>query len=792
MKISESWLREWVNPDMDSPALAHELTMLGLEVDGVEPAAGPLTDCVVGEVTEVQPHPDADRLSLCRVDVGQSGPLNIVCGAANVRAGARYPVALIGALLPGGAKIRRSKIRGQESEGMLCSGAELGLGEISDGILELDSDAQIGAAIIETLDLGDQVIDLDLTPNRADCFSVLGVARDLAAGLQMDFSEPKVEAVKAATNTVVKVSLGPEAGCGRFVGRAIQNIDKAARTPIWMQERLRRSGIRPIYPAVDVTNLVMLELGQPLHGYDLDKLTDGINVRRAEAGEQLELLTGETLNMDSEILVIADGGGAIGMAGIMGGQSTAVSDNSENIFLEAAYFCPDAIAGRARRFGLHTDASVRFERGVDPLHQARAIERATVLSLQIAGGEPGPVIEIEDVGQLPRIEPIRLRRDKLRVLLGISLSDDVVVNLLERLQMVVEAAPDGWSVQPPAARFDISIEADLIEEVARLHGYDQIPAVPGDSTVELGAATESRVALDRVRHGFVARGYQEAVTYSFIDGELDAAFSGRAKAIELSNPISSELAVMRQSLWPGLLQALKHNLSRQQSRVRLFESGIRFLWQNADIIEENVISGLAAGQAEPEHWDGIKRTVDLFDIKADIEGLFAQTGAAREFEFFAADHPALRPGRSANILRSGDQIGWLGELHPALIKKLDLTGAPVLFEINLERALAARVTEYEGVSKYPTLRRDIAAIVKSDLPVASIEKAVREAGGPRIRESVIFDIYEGKNIENGYKSVALGLILQETSRTLTEADADDIRRAVIDRLTSDFNATIRE
>jgi len=792
MKISESWLREWVNPDMNSEALAHQLTMLGLEVDAVEPVAALLDEIVVGEVIAIEPHPDADRLSLCRVDAAQATTLDIVCGAPNVRVGARYPVALIGAQLPGGTKIRRSKIRGQASDGMLCSAVELGIGENSDGILELDPDAIIGATITDALGLADQVIDLDLTPNRADCFSVLGVARDLAASLGMSFSDPVVTVAEAVTDTIIPVTLDNSAGCGRFVGRAIQNIDTSARTPLWMQERLRRSGIRPIYPAVDVTNLVMLELGQPLHGYDLDRLTDGITVRRADAAEQLELLTGENVTMDSEVLVIADGSGPIGMAGIMGGQSTAVSELTQHVFLEAAYFCPEVIAGRARRFGLHTDASVRFERGVDPLHQARAIERATTLLLDIAGGEAGPLIEVEDAAQLPNIQPIRLRKDRLATVLGISIADAAVENLLGRLQMGVEAVPDGWSVIPPPARFDISIEADLIEEVVRLYGYEHIPEIPGEFTVTLGSVTESRVPLARVRDGLVARGYQEAITYSFVEADLDQAFASHSEPIDLTNPISSEQAVMRQSLWPGLVQALRHNLSRQQGRVRLFESGVRFFRQNANIIEENVLSGLVVGQSEPEQWDGGQQAADLFDIKADIESLFAQTGAAREFEFCAANHSALRPGRSARILRSGEQIGWLGELHPALTRKLDLAIAPVLFEINLEPALAAQITDYEGISKYPTVRRDIAVIVSCDLPVALIEKAVREAGGPCLRESVIFDLYEGKNIETGYKSVALGLILQETSRTLTDADADDIRRAVIDRLSSDFNATIRE
>ena len=792
MKISEAWLRDWVNPDMNTEALAHQLTMLGLEVDGLEPVAGSLENIVVGEVLETGPHPNADRLSLCRVDAGQDEILNIVCGAQNVRVGGRYPVALVGAELPGGTTIRRSEIRGETSNGMLCSAVELGLGEKSDGLLELDGGAKIGTAIGAALNLPDQVIELDLTPNRADCFSVLGVARDLAAGLRMSFDAPQVEAIAAATDTTIAVTLEQGAGCGRFVGRTIQNIDTAARTPLWMQERLRRSGIRPIYPAVDVTNYVMLELGQPLHGYDFDMLTADITARRADAGEKLELLNGDEVILDPEVLVIADSSGAIGLAGIIGGQSTAVSESTRHIFLEAAYFCPQVIAGRARRFGLHTDASLRFERGVDPGRQVRAIERATALLLQIAGGEPGPLIEVEDGEQLPVRAPISLRKDRLETILGVAIPDDDVEDLLGRLQMAVAAVDGGWSVTPPASRFDVSIEADLIEEVVRLFGYEHIPEIPGRFTVALGSATERRVSLRRLRENLVARGYQEVITYSFVDAELDRAFATDSEVIELSNPISSELGVMRQSLWPGLVQALRHNLSRQKARMRLFESGVRFFRQNTDIIEEMVISGLAVGQSEPEQWNGRKDPTDLFDIKADLESIFSQTLAAREFEFCAADHPALRPGRSAKIFRSGEQTGWLGELHPALMKKIGLTAAPVLFEIALEPATASRVADCQPVSKFPAIRRDIAAIVRSDLPVAAMEKAVREAGGPRLRDSVIFDVYEGKNIETGYKSVAVGLILQETSRTLTDADADNIRRAVIDRLSSDFNATIRE
>ena len=792
MKISESWLREWLNPGLDSEALAHRLTMLGLEVDSVTPVAEAPDDVVVGEVLEVAPHPDADRLWLCRVDVGQHDPLSIVCGASNVKCGARYPTALVGARLAGGIKIKRSKIRGETSEGMLCSAAELGLSEDAEGILELDADAGVGQPVRAVLDLDDRIIDIDLTPNRADCFSVLGVARDLAAGQRLAFSEPLIEAVTPVIDDVFPISIEDQSGCGRFVGRVIRDIDPRAKTPFWMQERLRRGGIRPIHPVVDVTNYVMLEFGQPLHGYDLQKLTNGIAARRGTAGEKLTLLDGQTVTVDEDVLVIADGSGAVGMAGIMGGQRAAVSATTRDVFLESAFFAPAAIAGRPRRFSLHTDASVRFERGVDPVHQARAIERVTRLLMEIAGGKPGPVAAATADDQLPVIQPIALRRDRLSAVLGLDIPDDEVEALLTGLQMTVKPEAGGWLVTAPSARFDIEIEADLIEEVVRLYGYDQIREVPGGNTTLLGAATESRVPDIRVWEVLVARGYQEAMTYSFVAPDLDQLFGGSPAAIVLSNPISSEMSVMRQSLWPGLTGALRHNLSRQQGRVRFFESGIRFLPQDTDIIEEKSLAGLAAGPVEPEQWDRSPRAVDLFDVKGDLEAIFALTGAAHEFEFLADEHPALRPGRSARIVRSGKNLGWIGEMHPALIKKLDLSVAPVLFELLMAPTFASAKSEFREISKFPAVRRDIAVIVDRDIAVADIEKAVHEAGGATLRDAMIFDVYEGDNIETGSKSVALGLILQKTSRTLTEADVDEIMHAVIERLSREFNATIRE
>lgn len=792
MKISEAWLREWVDPDLDSAALAHRLTMLGLEVDGVEPVCADLSNVVVGKVLDVVRHPNADKLSVCSVDIGKAEPLSIVCGAANVRAGENYPTALVGAALPGGLKIKRSKLRGEVSEGMLCSGVELGIADTADGILPLGDTSPPGTAIEAALGLDDRVIDIDLTPNRADCFCVLGVARDIAASEGLAFTEPQIGPVAPQSDTTFPVELLPNAGCVRFCGRAIDGLDPAAETPLWMRERLRRSGIRPISPVVDVTNFVMLELGQPMHGYDLAKLSGGIVTRRAEPGEELVLLDEQSVTLDPDVLVIADDSGSIGLAGIMGGASTAVGENTTSVFFEAAFFNRDIIAGRARRFGLHTDASVRFERGVDPQHQGRAIERATALLLEIAGGIPGPLIDVRLDDEMPVAKPVILRRQRLANMLGIAIEDARVRELLAGLHLQIEEHPDGWSVTAPSARFDIEIEADLIEEVVRLYGYDRIPPMPGAASTVLGADTEAKIPAERLCATLVARGYQEAITYSFVGHEIDALFTVDSAAVALSNPISSELSVMRQSLWPGLIGALKYNLSRQHSRVRLFETGNRFISKDNETKEENVISGLACGTALPEQWGDSARGVDLFDIKSDLQAMFDLTGAGGEFDFTSAVHPALRPGRAARVGRNGTEIGWTGELHPSIVKKLGLKTTPVLFELSLKPMVAAQVSTFTPVSKFPAVRRDIAILVTADVPVRDIEHATRESAGATLRDAVIFDVYQGKNIETGSKSVALGLILQETSRTLTETDVDEIMRAVIGRLSRDFKATIRE
>ncbi|TDJ42861.1 MAG: phenylalanine--tRNA ligase subunit beta [Gammaproteobacteria bacterium] len=792
MKISEQWLREWADPDVDSQVLVEQLTMAGLEVDGVEPCAPPLEKIVVGRVLEKRKHPNADKLSLCSVDVGIDEPLQIVCGAANVVAGGTFPVATIGAVLPGGVKIKRSKIRGEESFGMLCSATELGIAATADGLLQLDDAAVPGMPVAEALKLDDQIIDLDLTPNRADCFSVIGVARDIAAVNKTAFAEPAVVTTAAVIDDTLELSLDAGDACAAFAGRVLRNIDPQAKTPLWMAEKLRRCGIRPLLPVVDVTNYVMLELGQPMHAYDLAKLNGGLTARMASAGEQLTLLDGQEIALDVDVLVIADQKAPVALAGIMGGEATAVSDSTTDIFLESAFFSPAIMAGRARRFGLHTDASLRFERGVDFANQVRAIERVTELLLEIVGGKPGPVTEVRDQGALPERPAVSLRQDKLDRMLGISIPAADVGDIFTRLGFDVVATDAGWSVTPPPYRFDIAIEEDLVEEVIRLYGYDKVPEIPQRSATPLGRVTETQVSIKRARGLLIDRGYQEIISYSFVDPVKQSALLGDADELELANPISNELSVMRRSLWPGLLQAVSLNRKRQCNRLRLFETGVSFSQQDTEILEEELISGVAWGGLAPEQWSGAFPSADIFDIKSDIESLATLSGALSNFRYETAEHATLRPGRTARIDRDGVAIGWCGELHPKLAKKYGLSPAPVLFELKARLALAACVPAFSGVSRYPSVRRDLAVIVDANISAASLLAAARAAAGNLLRDIRVFDVYTGKGIESSRKSVALGLILQETSRTLTELEIDAVINAVVEQLSSEFNATIRE
>lgn len=794
MKISELWLREFASPPGNTADLVHQLTMQGLEVESVEPAGPSLDGVVVGRVLEVVPHPNADRLRVCQVDVG-TGTVQIVCGAPNVRPGCTYPAALPGSVLPGGMVIRKAALRGVESGGMLCSAAELGMGEggasaRAEGLLELDAGSRPGLAIGAVLGLPDTILDIKITPNRADCFSVVGVARDLAATKGLDLAVPAIPEVPPRTATVWPVTVADTVAAPSFMVRVVSAISPDAKSPFWLRERLRRSGIRSIHPVVDVTNLVMLEFGQPLHAYDLDRLDGGIEVRRARSAEELQLLTGGGVRLDDDFLVIADRSGAIGLAGIMGGSTTAVSAITTNILLESAYFAPSAISGRARRLGLQTDAATRFERGVDPAGQRRAIERATELLVAIVGGSPGPC---QSAGPgVPARRPVRLRRERLALLLGGVVPDRDVEGILVRLGMQVERESEGWLVTPPAFRFDIAVEVDLIEEVARVYGYDRIAPRQGGQTTSLGEAPATRVSATALASVLVQRGYQEAMTYSFVDAGRDRLLAGGREGLALVNPISSDLAVMRQSLWPGLVQALANNLARQQRRVRLFESGVRFIPDPAGMTEQTVVAGVAFGPVLPEQWGEPGRPTDFHDVKADIEAFLGLIGAPGEFDWVADAHPALHPGRSARLRRQGQHVGWLGSLHPSLVKPCGLDDAPLLFEVNLQPLSTATLRAYQELSRFPAVRRDIAVLVSRDTPVGQLVRATTEAAGPALRDVVVFDIFAGEHIDAGEKSVALGLILQETSRTLTDADIEKIISGVVTHLAMKFDARLRE
>jgi phenylalanyl-tRNA synthetase beta chain len=792
MKIAESWLREWVNPDLDTTSLGDRLTMAGHEVDGIEHEGAGLEGVIVAEVLEVAKHPNADRLSVCKVSNGGGDILEVVCGAPNVVKGMKTPLAIPGITLPNGLKLRKSKIRGVVSNGMLCSAVELGLGEESDGILSLASDAPVGQAITDYLNLPDAVIDLDLTPNRGDCFSVLGIARDVSALTGARLKDDSVPPVEATIADVHPVQIDFPEGCPSFAGRVIRNIDPAATSPLWMAERLRRSGLRPIHPVVDITNYIMLEYGQPLHAYDLQFVNGPIRPQMSEKGEKVTLLDEKEVTLDANTLVISDDSGAIGIAGIMGGLSTAVSGKTTDVFFEAAFWPQDFISGRARSYGLHTDASLRFERGVDPQGQARAVERATSLLLEISGGDAGPLVLQTADDHLPSRETIVLRRARLEKLLGVKIDDETVTDILQRLGLSIEITDEGWSVTAPSFRFDIAIEVDLIEEIARIYGYDAIPETTAIAETPLETVSESQIEFEQVAATLVARDYQEVVSYSFVDAESNTALCGVESELVLSNPISSEMSVMRSTLWPGMLTAAAANASRQQDRIRLFEFGKSFHGALGNHTEVVRIAGLATGSPLPEQWGAKSQSIDFFDIKSDVSALLRLAVDELSVQFVAAEHPALQPGQTANILRGDSLVGTIGKLHPRHAKAFDIKRDVFLFELNAMVALGSAAPVASPVSKFPSIRRDIAVIVDDKISSQELVSAVASVAPDLISIVRIFDIYKGPGIEAGRKSVALGLILQETSRTLTDDDADATMTAAVRKLKEKFAAELRD
>lgn len=791
MQISEAWLRELVNPSVTTQELVAQLTMAGLEVDAVEPAAAEFGNVVVAQVVSMSQHPNADKLKVCQVDVGDGEPIQIVCGAGNVREGLKIPAALIGAVLPGNFKIKKSKLRGELSLGMLCSEKELGLADDADGLMELPDTAPVGVDIREYLALNDTVIEVDLTPNRADCLSVEGIAREVAVLNKTTWTPVDVAEIKVAHQDKMTVEVEAPEDCPRYLGRLIRNVDPQAETPMWMQEKLRRSGIRSLGPLVDVTNYVLVELGQPLHAFDAAKLNGAVVVRKSRRGEELRLLNEQTVELDGDALIIADQQRPLALAGVMGGSESAVSDDTRDIFLECAFFSPASIAGKARQFGLHTDSSHRFERGVDFTLQRRAIDRATRLILEISGGDAGPVTEVSSYEHLPQRAPVKLRRQRIEKILGLAIADEEISAIFNGLGMQIDTVAEGWEVTPPGCRFDIAIEADLIEEVGRIYGYNNLPNSSLLMRSELGKAPEALLTQDRVKDLLVDKGYQEAITYSFVDEEIQKLVAPNDEFVRLQNPISSELSVMRTTLWCGLLNAALYNLKRQQNRIRLFESGLRFVKQQGETLQQPMLAGLALGSVNAEQWGEKSRTIDFFDVKADLEALFALTGRAASFK--AEAHAALHPGQSARLFNDrGEALGWLGMLHPTLEKQLGFDTQVFLFEMQLDKILEKQVPAFKPLSRFPSVRRDMAVIVEdsvtADQIIASIDQCQEEA----IKSVCIFDVYRGAGVEDGYKSIALSLTLQEYSQTLTDSEIDAIFNRVLQVLITELSAKLRD
>jgi len=794
MRVPYSWLSEWVKAPWPAAELGARLTMAGFELEALESAAPPSSGVVVAEILSTAAHPQADKLTVCRVSVGSGAPLTIVCGAANARAGLKSALALVGAQLPDGGIIKAAKLRGVESQGMLASAKELGLAEASSGILELPPDAPLGRPLREYLALDEPVLDLNITPNRGDAMSVIGVAREVAALAGIGLSAPVLEAVPRGHTERLAVRLDAPASCPRFAGCIVRGVDNRAATPLWMRERLRRAGVRSISPVVDVTNYVMLELGQPMHAYDLQKLKGPIRVRLARAAESLTLLDGKAVSAAPDVLLITDAEGAVGLAGIMGGERTAVTAASTEIYLESAYFSPDAVLGRARRLGLQTDAGQRFERGVDPTQQGRAIERAIALLTPISGGSAGPVEVTQSAAHLPQRPAVQLRSRQLARLLGIELARERVVATLGGLQMQVSAHDDGWQVTPPAYRFDIGIEADLIEEVARIVGFESIRETDAQVPQRFRSLQERQAAEEVVLALLAARGYQEAITFAFVDPSLQQKLFPDRAGLALANPIASDLSVMRVSLWPGLLRAAQENQRRQVDRIRLFEHGRRFE-SGAPGREIDSLAGLACGARLPEQWGVPKEArtaADFYDLKGDLEALFVATGDADSFTFEPGSLAALHPGRSARVLRCGGEVGWLGELHPSLVQALDFTYPPVLFELDMVAALAIRRARYQEISRFPQVRRDLAVVVDESVTLSHLAERVTLAASSLLRSLRVFDVYRGPGLEQGRKSVALGLIFQDISRTLTDDDVERLMASVVADLRASLNARIRE
>jgi len=793
MKFSENWLREWVNPEINTTDLADQLSMAGLEVDGVSAAAAEFSGVVVGNVISKEAHPDADKLSVCIVNVDAADTVQIVCGAKNVAAGMNVPVAMVGAVLPGDFKIKKAKLRGVQSMGMICSASELGLADSSDGIMPLPKDAALGTDFREYLDLNDSLIEVDLTPDRGDCLSIAGIARDVGVLNQSPVTPVEIKAITPIIDDAMTITVQASGACPRYCSRVIKGINAKAETPQWMAEKLRRSDIRTINPVVDITNYVMIELGQPMHGFDLSKIDSEINVRLANANEQLTLLDGNEVKLNDQTLVIADKSKALAMAGIMGGKDSGVTDATTDILLEAAFFAPLAIAGKARAYGLHTDSSHRFERGVDYDLQVKAIERATGLLLEIVGGQPGAIVEVLSENDLPNADAIHLRSQRIEKILGVAVSDEMVEDILIRLGMTIVPTADGWDVVAPSARFDISIEVDLIEEVGRIYGYANIPENLSSAPVSISTELEAKFRLINAKQRLVSRDYQEVITYSFISPEMAENIRPGKETIVLANPISTDMSVMRDSLWPGLIKTLQDNVARKQDRVRIFESGLSFVKDQKEIIQKQKLAGLIYGNRTTEQWSLENTAVDFYDVKSDVESILALVDEEACFEFAALDSdPALHPGQAATVLRNDKKIGTVGMLHPALQKKLGLSANVFLYELDIEGLEEIKLPEFAALSKFPSRSRDIAIVVDNAVTFHEVLSCVRKASAEIVRDIKIFDVYTGDNIDSGTKSLALRLILQDYSDTLGDQEVEKATDEILVALEKAFNAKLRD
>ncbi|MBC8648320.1 phenylalanine--tRNA ligase subunit beta [Pseudomonas sp. MTM4] len=792
MKFSEQWLRTWVNPQVSREELVARLSMVGLEVDAVIPVAGEFSGVVVGEVLSTEQHPDADKLRVCQVSNG-SETFQVVCGAPNVRPGLKIPFAMIGAKLPGDFKIKKAKLRGVESNGMLCSETELQIGVDDSGLMELAADASVGSDLREYLGLDDASIEIGLTPNRGDCLSIAGLAREVGAIYAASVSPVDIAPVDAAHDEVRPVEVLAPKACPRYLGRVIRNVDLARPTPLWMVERLRRSDIRSIDAVVDVTNYVMLELGQPLHAFDLAEINGGIRVRMAEEQEKIVLLDGQEVTLRADTLVIADHQRALAIAGVMGGEHSGVSASTQDLFLESAFFDTIALAGKARSYGLHTDASHRYERGVDSQLAQAAMERATTLLLQIVGGSAGPVTEVASEADLPKVAPIQLRAQRIEQMLGLEMAGEQVVSLLSALGLgVVEQSPGCWEVSVPSHRFDISLEVDLIEELGRLYGYDRLPVRYPQARLAPEARPEARAELPALRRLLVARGYQEAITYSFIDPKLFELFSPGVEPLRLANPISSDMAAMRETLWPGLIKALQYNLNRQQTRVRLFESGLRFVGQLGQLKQEPMLAGVITGSRLPVGWSNERAAADFYDMKADVEALLGHVGDASAYDFVPAEHPALHPGQTARIERGGRPVGYIGGLHPELAATLGIDQPVYLFELLVAEVSEGLLPSFNELSRFPEVRRDLAVLVAQDVSADDLLRCIRNAAGENLTDLKLFDVYQGKGIDPLSKSVAVGLTWQHPSRTLNDDEVSGALQQILSSLEERFNATLRK